>query len=104
MECMINSDNVVRGGLTPKLKDKDTLCQILPYSARLEPKVLQGDSMFSDENFEIQEFFTSAFPELRLLRLNTKKRDQSEAVTAWIPSLPFLSIMIVMKGKASVQV
>ena len=21
MECMINSDNVVRGGLTPKLKD-----------------------------------------------------------------------------------
>lgn len=26
MECMINSDNVVRGGLTPKLKDKETLC------------------------------------------------------------------------------
>lgn len=25
MECMINSDNVVRGGLTPKLKDIDTL-------------------------------------------------------------------------------
>jgi len=24
-ECMINSDNVVRGGLTPKLKDVQTL-------------------------------------------------------------------------------
>lgn len=39
MECMINSDNVVRGGLTPKLKDKTTLCEILPYEARDAPKV-----------------------------------------------------------------
>lgn len=31
MECMINSDNVVRGGLTPKLKDIDTLLKMLPY-------------------------------------------------------------------------
>jgi mannose-6-phosphate isomerase class I len=28
---MANSDNVVRGGLTPKLKDKDTLFSMLPY-------------------------------------------------------------------------
>jgi mannose-6-phosphate isomerase len=25
MEAMVNSDNVVRGGLTPKLKDTNTL-------------------------------------------------------------------------------
>jgi len=31
VECMANSDNVVRGGLTPKLKDKDTLYSMLPY-------------------------------------------------------------------------
>ena len=31
VECMANSDNVVRGGLTPKLKDKDTLYKMLPY-------------------------------------------------------------------------
>lgn len=31
MECMVNSDNVVRGGLTPKLKDVETLCDLLPY-------------------------------------------------------------------------
>jgi len=30
-ECMINSDNVVRGGLTPKLKDIKTLLEILPF-------------------------------------------------------------------------
>lgn len=31
IECMINSDNVVRGGLTPKLKDVKTLLEMLPY-------------------------------------------------------------------------
>ena len=31
IECMINSDNVVRGGLTPKLKDVETLSQMLKY-------------------------------------------------------------------------
>ena len=28
---MINSDNVVRGGLTPKLKDVETLFSILDF-------------------------------------------------------------------------
>ena len=28
MEAMVSSDNVVRGGLTPKLKDKDTLVKV----------------------------------------------------------------------------
>lgn len=31
VECMACSDNVVRAGLTPKLKDVDTLCSMLSY-------------------------------------------------------------------------
>lgn len=31
VECMANSDNVVRAGLTPKFKDVETLCTILTY-------------------------------------------------------------------------
>lgn len=31
VELMACSDNVVRGGLTPKLKDVDTLCSMLEY-------------------------------------------------------------------------
>jgi len=31
IECMANSDNVVRAGLTPKFKDVKTLCQMLNY-------------------------------------------------------------------------
>lgn len=32
VECMANSDNVVRGGLTPKFKDVPTLVEMLDYS------------------------------------------------------------------------
>ena len=31
VECMANSDNTVRGGLTPKYKDTDILYEMLPY-------------------------------------------------------------------------
>ena len=41
-ECMINSDNVVRGGLTPKLKDIHTLLKILPYESVGEQSILSG--------------------------------------------------------------
>ena len=34
VECMACSDNVVRAGLTPKFKDKKTLCDMLTYKAR----------------------------------------------------------------------
>jgi mannose-6-phosphate isomerase len=34
IECMACSDNVVRAGLTPKFKDKNTLCTMLTYNMR----------------------------------------------------------------------
>ena len=34
IECMANSDNVVRGGLTPKYKDTETLYNMLPYEMK----------------------------------------------------------------------
>jgi len=39
IECMVNSDNVVRGGLTPKFQDKKTLLSMLDYTATA-PKVI----------------------------------------------------------------
>jgi mannose-6-phosphate isomerase len=33
VECMALSDNVVRAGLTPKLRDVDTLCEMLTYDS-----------------------------------------------------------------------
>lgn len=40
MECMACSDNVVRAGLTPKLKDVDTLCEMLDYRCRTKEEII----------------------------------------------------------------
>ncbi|MGC9347168.1 MAG: mannose-6-phosphate isomerase, class I, partial [Anaerolineae bacterium] len=41
VECMANSDNVVRVGLTPKYKDAETLLKIVDTTPQ-EPEVLEG--------------------------------------------------------------
>lgn len=41
IECMACSDNVVRAGLTPKLKDVDTLVKMLTYKTTI-PEVTRG--------------------------------------------------------------
>lgn len=44
VEAMASSDNVVRGGLTPKFKDTKTLCEMLKYEFK-ERKVSQGQAV-----------------------------------------------------------
>jgi mannose-6-phosphate isomerase len=44
IECMATSDNVVRAGLTPKLRDCPTLLSMLTYAVR-EPQALVGESV-----------------------------------------------------------
>lgn len=41
IECMACSDNVVRAGLTPKLRDTPTLCSMLTYKA-MRPSIMRG--------------------------------------------------------------
>ncbi|KAF8759572.1 Phosphomannose isomerase type I [Rhizoctonia solani] len=54
IECMATSDNVVRAGLTPKLRDVPTLVSMLTYNSgpadaqRMEPKPFKGESSDSD--------------------------------------------------------
>lgn len=43
VECMATSDNVVRAGLTPKLRDVDTLCGMLTYTQGA-PRLMDGRS------------------------------------------------------------
>jgi len=42
LECMAQSDNVVRAGLTPKLRDTKVLCEMLNYRNAGPPKVMSG--------------------------------------------------------------
>ena len=45
---MATSDNVVRAGLTPKLRDTAILCDMLTYNAG-EPTVLDGEAIKSSD-------------------------------------------------------
>ncbi|WVR08813.1 mannose-6-phosphate isomerase, class I [Kwoniella sp. DSM 27419] len=48
IECMATSDNVVRAGLTPKLRDVPTLVEMLTYDAGPGDKQLLQPSSFAD--------------------------------------------------------
>ncbi|CAE7576794.1 Mpi [Symbiodinium natans] len=57
VECMACSDNVVRGGLTPKFKDVEVLCAMLRYEggppATVKPTVLdKGIKLYADPDIE----------------------------------------------------
>ena len=62
IECMGNSDNVVRAGLTPKLKDVDTLLDILefqpqsPEETKLVPTTTDDDPWVSIYNPPVDDF------------------------------------------------
>lgn len=47
LECMACSDNVVRAGLTPKMKDVDTLVKMLTYKSTL-PDITRGEKLDSN--------------------------------------------------------
>ena len=102
MECMINSDNVVRGGLTNKLKDSGTLCEILPYEARSAPQVWQGNLIQQEEgSFEVREFLTEQFKELCILRIEISV---SSTAQVELPRLALLGIFIVLSGQGQVKI
>jgi mannose-6-phosphate isomerase len=98
MECMINSDNVVRGGLTPKLKDTETLCEILPYDSFGPATILEGATVLQSSAFHLQEFAPPGYDELRVFKLETKRE-----APVMLPKFEFMAIMIVMEGDADVQ-
>lgn len=67
VECMATSDNVIRAGLTPKMRDTEVLCESLTYEQGLPP-VLNGDQVDKHtlcyrppfEEFEIQRIAMGA--------------------------------------------
>jgi mannose-6-phosphate isomerase len=67
VECMANSDNVVRVGLTPKYKDATTLLQILTYEATGVP-ILEGTPLDVADGVEEVVYATPA-SEFQLSRL-----------------------------------
>ena len=72
VECMANSDNVVRGGLTPKLKDKETLYHMLPYhTLGADRSPVKGKPVHLSETCEMLEYKTG-FEEFRVFKVEAK--------------------------------
>jgi len=52
IECMANSDNVVRAGLTPKFKDISTLVDVLTYETGI-PEIMKADENSSETEYKV---------------------------------------------------
>ncbi len=91
-ECMANSDNVVRAGLTPKFKDVDTLLEILTYETG-SPEILipHGTGMMQHYPRCTDEF------QIHSIQNSGTERLLTEAI-------PAPSLMVIIEGSLRVAI
>ncbi|XP_046671993.1 mannose-6-phosphate isomerase [Homalodisca vitripennis] len=92
VECMACSDNTVRAGLTPKLKDVPTLCSLLSYICEpASSKLFVG----TDED-EFTTIFRPPVPDFAVVKITVP-----EGRTYTMTPRPSASIAIVTQGCAT---
>lgn len=91
MELMANSDNVFRGGLTPKHIDVRELLQHLVFEP-VTPKILNGKTIS-----ETETVFPTPAPDFQLSRIDLKDGQEANY------SSDSAEILIVMEGKIGVK-
>lgn len=67
VECMANSDNVIRVGLTPKFKDAETLLEIIDTTPGI-PEVMHGEERLQGRAGVIFADYKVPVPEFRVRR------------------------------------
>ncbi len=92
MELMANSDNVLRGGLTPKHIDVPELLKHVAFEETL-PNIMSGEL----QNDGIERIYRSPAPDFELSQIKLSRSDkyQSKANTA--------QILIVIEGEATIS-
>jgi len=96
IECMANSDNVIRAGLTPKLRDIPNLVQTLTYAAAPPSRHVVKPHPFSDSSASI--LYDPPIPEFSVVS-TTLTPGQTERHRA----IDGPSIAIVAGGKGKLQ-
>nr|XP_050844713.1 mannose-6-phosphate isomerase [Vespula vulgaris] len=92
IECMACSDNVVRAGLTPKLKDVETLTEILTYKCEsLFAKKFYG---YFEDNYT--EIFQPPVPDFAVAKILIP----SDKMTYELIPRRTASILIIINGRA----
>jgi mannose-6-phosphate isomerase len=96
MECMANSDNVIRAGLTPKLRDVPNLISGLTYSASDASKHIVYPASFSSSSSSV--LYDPPAPEFSVVQV---KLSPQQAETHRPIDGP--SVAIVTGGRGSVE-
>jgi len=86
VECMANSDNVVRAGLTPKFKDVKTLTEILTYE-------MERPEIYRPSEKEQQFVYRVPTDEFSVRKLELEKG------STWEHSLSSVEICVVVQGR-----
>lgn len=87
VEAMATSDNVVRAGLTPKLRDTDVLCEMLTYNT-LKPEILRGEEVRPGV-----KRYRPPFAEFQVEAIEV-----APGASLDIPECPGASILLVQRG------
>ncbi|KIM84044.1 hypothetical protein PILCRDRAFT_424610 [Piloderma croceum F 1598] len=95
MECMANSDNVIRAGLTPKLRDIPNLVSGLTYTASLPSKHTVQPTPFHSSN--VTMLYDPPVPEFSVLQIKI-----DPGVTESHPVVDGPSIAIITEGEGTI--
>jgi len=100
LEVMAASDNVIRGCMTPKLIDKETLCRALSCQMK-NTTVISGEqlSTHKKDGFEVTKYPT-AYEEFVCFKVEIKQKETETSPFVY----PYPSIALVLKGKGTVSV
>lgn len=92
VECMATSDNVLRAGLTPKLRDTDVLCQSLTYHQGA-PKMLHGETVQ-----EYTQLYSPPFEEFEVYKISLPA-----GADTIVPANQGPTVVLVMKGRGLIE-
>lgn len=97
---MATSDNVVRAGLTPKLKDVDTLVRMLTYNYGAPTIITPTPYFFNGQPTQHTKIFDPPIPEFTLMETIIKSADNK---TALFSAINGPSIIVVIEGDAKFE-
>jgi len=97
IECMATSDNVVRAGLTPKLRDVETLVTMLDYTYGAASEfVVKGKSFDKSKSSNSSVLYDPPVPEFAVLRTSLNKNERED-----FRGIEGPSILIVTSGQGT---
>lgn len=95
VECMACSDNVVRAGLTPKFKDKATLCSMLDYT--MSPSQSRIFAWYSEDDAPQYHVYDPPVPEFTVISVSFSKGQHS------LKPRNGPSIVLIVEGQGTLQ-